>query len=276
MSARITVRRSARPLAPGASRATRLGGLVVRSGRAAHESTLASQEGLPGTCSLYGEVRCNALEELQRDALGRPRPQVVVKVDRSGLNETHPVVKALYAAIDRVLRPIVVAEERRAGAHLIRPGGALRARDQIGLRALNDALNGAFDAPGRAGFEPGSEPSRRAPATVGAEANGRSPGDPAHEPPSQRMGARDRAQGRGRRGGGPLRPRERGRHRLRGAPGVQGSRTSCTSSRLVKGARARLPPLPDARSRGRRRHGVRLGRGGDPREASAPPSLLDP
>jgi hypothetical protein len=161
--ARVTVRRSARPLSPGMSRATRMGGLVVRSGRAAHESTFAAHEGSPGTRSLYGEVRCDALEALQRDALERPRPQVVVKVDRSGLNDNHPVVRALYAAIDGVLRPIVAAEERRARAHLVRAGGALRARDQVGLRALNDALKGAFDMPGKAGFESGGEPSSRAP-----------------------------------------------------------------------------------------------------------------
>jgi hypothetical protein len=164
VTARVTVRRSAQPIAPGTSRATRLGGLVVRSGRAAHESTFASHEGLPGTRHLYGGVRCDALEDLQRAALDRPRPQVVVRVDRSGLNDNHPIVKALYAAIDRVLRPIVADEERRAGAHLVRPGGALRARDQVGLRALNDALKGAFDAPGRAGFTVGKQPSERPPA----------------------------------------------------------------------------------------------------------------
>jgi hypothetical protein len=169
VTARVTVCRSERPISPGMSRATRLGGLVVRSGRAAHESTFASLEGLPGTRHLYGEVRCDALEDLQRAALDRPRPQVVVKVDRSGLNENHPIVKALYAVIDRVLRPIVADEERRAGAHLVRAGGALRARDQVGLRALNDALKGAFDAPGSSGFEPGKHAADRAP-TAGSAA----------------------------------------------------------------------------------------------------------
>jgi hypothetical protein len=177
--ARVTVRRSARPLPPGTSRATRLGGLVVRSGRAAHESTLAGQEGLPGTRHLYGEVTCDALEELQRAALDRPRPQVVVKVDRSGLNENHPVVRALYAAIDSVLRPIVADEERRAGAHLVRTGGALRARDQVGLRALNDALKNAFDTPGTAAFESGGQPSAGPPA-MGAENGDERSAPPAH------------------------------------------------------------------------------------------------
>jgi hypothetical protein len=169
VTARVTVRRSAQPIAPGMSRATRLGGLVVRSGRAAHESTFASHEGLPGTRHLYGEVRCDALEDLQRAALDRPRPQVVVRVDRSGLNDNHPTVKALYAAIDRVLRPIVADEERRAGAHLVRAGGALRARDQVGLRALNDALKGVFDTPGRAAFTAGKQPSERPPAAQEAK-----------------------------------------------------------------------------------------------------------
>jgi hypothetical protein len=81
----------------------------------------------------------------------------------SGLNDNHPVVRARYAAIDGVLRPIVAAEERRARSHLVRAGGALRARDQVGLRALNDALKGAFDAPGKAGFEPGGTPTKQAP-----------------------------------------------------------------------------------------------------------------
>src|SRR5215207_6254245 len=163
ITAQITVRRSAKPLSAGMSRATRLGGLVVRSGRAAHESTFASHEGAPGTRHLYGEVRCDALEALQRDALDRPRPQVVVKVDRSGLNDNHPVVRALYEAVDSVLRPIVAAEERRTHTHLVRPGGALRARDQVGLRALNDALKGTFDSPGKAGFEAGTAPAERPP-----------------------------------------------------------------------------------------------------------------
>ena len=167
--ARITVRRSAQPLSAGMSRATRQGGLVVRSGRAAHESTFASHEGAPGTRSLYGEVRCDALEALQRDALQRPRPQVVVKVDRSGLNDNHPVVKALYAAVDDVLRPIVAAEERRTRAHLVRPGGALRARDQVGLRALNEILKGTFDTPGKSGFESGSTPTDRPALSVADE-----------------------------------------------------------------------------------------------------------
>ncbi|HUO70777.1 MAG TPA: hypothetical protein VMU39_08380 [Solirubrobacteraceae bacterium] len=44
VSARITVRRAKEPLSQGFSRATRRGGLVIRSGRAAHETTLAARK----------------------------------------------------------------------------------------------------------------------------------------------------------------------------------------------------------------------------------------
>jgi hypothetical protein len=180
--ARVIVRRAAEPIPLSPSRATRLGGLVIRSGRAAHETTLAGHEGEPGARHLYGEVICEELEQLQRAALESPRPQVVVKVDRSGLNEHHPFVQRLTSAVERVLRPIVAAEERRAGAHLVRAGRAVQARDQVGLRALNDALRSAFDAPGTAGFERGGA-AAEAPARVEPEP-GAEPGDSSEPSPS--------------------------------------------------------------------------------------------
>jgi hypothetical protein len=163
ISARIVVRRSAEPLSAGFSRATRRSGLTIRSGRSAHETTLAGCEGRPGARHLYGEVVCEAIERLQRSALNAPRPELVVKVDRSGLNDHHAVVKRLYAAIDQVLKPIVAEEERRAGAHLIGTARAVTARDQVGLRALNDALKAAFDHPGATGRDAGTANADHAP-----------------------------------------------------------------------------------------------------------------
>ena len=179
VSARIVVRRATEPLSAGFSRATRRGGLVIRSGRAAHETTLSGFEGRPGARHLYGEVFCEAIEQLQRQALDRPRPELVVKVDRSGLNEHHPIVKRLYAAIDRVLKPIVASEERRAGAHLIGAPRAVTARDQVGLRALNDALKSAFDQPGTAGGEHGTSPADKAPTQPAEQQDEAEPAPPA-------------------------------------------------------------------------------------------------
>ena len=86
-----------------------------------------------------------------------------MRVDRSGLNEAHPLVRQLYAKLERILRPIVDAEERRAGARLVRAGKETAARDAVGLRALNDALRAAFDAPGRAGFARSGPPTEQPP-----------------------------------------------------------------------------------------------------------------
>jgi hypothetical protein len=86
-----------------------------------------------------------------------------VKVDRSGLNEHHPVVQRLYTAIEQVVRPIVDAEERRAGAHRVVPTRAVSARDEVGLRALNDVHKSAFDTPGAKGLLRGAQPSDRPP-----------------------------------------------------------------------------------------------------------------
>jgi hypothetical protein len=161
ITAGVIVRRAAQPIRLSPARAARRGGLVVSSGRAAHETTLAGLEARPGARHLYGEVRCEAIERLQREALDAPRPQIVVRVDRSGLNDAHPLVKRLYTGLERILRPIVDAEERRAGARLVRAGREISARDEVGLRALNDALRAAFDAPGRAGFARGGASEQR-------------------------------------------------------------------------------------------------------------------
>jgi hypothetical protein len=184
--ARVVLRRAAEPIPLSPVRALRRGGLVVRSGRAAHEVTLAGLEGLPGARHLYGDVWCEEIERLQRRALDASRPELVVRADRSGLNEHHPLARHLNAALERVLRPIVDAEERRAGAHLVRAGRALRARDEVGLRQLNDALRTAFDAPGSAGFARGRQPTDRAP---GPDTDVHRPPPADREPPA--TGAQD-------------------------------------------------------------------------------------
>lgn len=183
VTARIVVRRSAAPIAMTPQRATRRGGLVIRSGRAAHEVTLGGHEARPGARHLFGEVWCPAIETLQRRALDSPRPQVLVKVDRSGLNEHHPVIARLYAAIERIVRPIVDAEERRAGAHQINPTRAVSARDEVGLRAINEVLKRAFDAPGSKGFQRGDQSSDRAPSEPPPQAGERQPAAGGTEPP---------------------------------------------------------------------------------------------
>jgi len=184
VAANVVVRRAAQPIPLGPARAARRGGLVVLSGRAAHETTLAGLEARPGARHLYGEVRCEAIEGLQRAALDTPRPQVVVRVDRSGLNDAHPLVRRLHAALERILRPIIESEERRAGARLVRAGKEIAVRDEVGLRALNDALRAAFDAPGQAGFARGGAPTEQQPVEERERQETVTPPPPAPSPSS--------------------------------------------------------------------------------------------
>ena len=72
----------------------------------------------------------------------RPRPQVVVRSIAAGSTTTTPSSVRSTPRSSGVLRPIVAAEERRARSHLVRPAARCSARDQVGLRALNDALKG--------------------------------------------------------------------------------------------------------------------------------------
>ena len=164
--ARIVVRRAERPIAHTPQRALRRGGLLVRSGRAAHEVTLGSVENLPGARHLYGEVLCEAIEEVQRAALESPRPQLVVKADRTGLNEHHPLVQRLYAAIDEVLRPSWPPRSAGPARTWCTPHGAIRARDEVGL-ASSTTRSAPRSTPPARPDSPAADADDRAPATNG-------------------------------------------------------------------------------------------------------------
>ena len=128
----------------------------MRSGRAAHEATLAGLEGRPGARHLYGEVRCDAIEGScsGRRSSRRGRRSSSASTGAASTTRTR-WSRRLYARLERILRPVVDAEERRAGARLVRAGRETAAPDEVGLRALNEALRAAFDAPGQTGFPRG-------------------------------------------------------------------------------------------------------------------------
>lgn len=168
VGARVVVRRARTPFAPNVARALRRGGLLVRSGRAAHEATLTRFENRPGAQFLYGEVRCDAIEDVQRRALVAVQPQVVVRPDRGGLSEHHPLVRRLHAKLGELLEPIVADEERRAGVARIDVAQATRNRDQEGLRTINRVLKQLFREDGAASALPGDQSADDPPA-VGDE-----------------------------------------------------------------------------------------------------------
>jgi hypothetical protein len=96
--ARVTIRRSRTPLPLNVARSLRRGGLLIRSGRSAHEATLGRFDNRPGAQHLYGDVRLDALDDVQRRDLDSMKPELVVRVDRSGLNEHHPLARSCTSA----------------------------------------------------------------------------------------------------------------------------------------------------------------------------------
>ena len=190
VDANVVVRRARTPFAPNVARALRRGGLLIRSGRAAHEATLVRFENRPGAQFLYGEVRCDAIEDVQRRALMAVQPEVVVRPDRGGLSEHHPLVRRLLAKLGELLEPIVAEEERRAGTARIDVAQATRSRDLEGLRTMNRVLRQLFKEDGTASALAGGQPADQAP-TVDVTPTlfedpprHEEPGEPRSEPPS--------------------------------------------------------------------------------------------
>jgi Histidine kinase-, DNA gyrase B-, and HSP90-like ATPase len=114
----------------------RRGGLLIRSGRAAHAATYFEFEGWEGTRRLFGSVTCDAIDVIQRSALDRGESEAIVFSDRSGLNPDHPFTRALHKVVNERLQPIVESEE--GGRAPTRPmADSVRSRRERGLRELN-------------------------------------------------------------------------------------------------------------------------------------------
>lgn len=103
---------------------SRQGGLLIKSGRSVHESTLYSFENNPYAGYFLGSVQWDAIEDLSRefddrDEIDQPidaaNPMQVIRADRRGLNAQHPAVKALKTAVEAVLRPHFERKARELG-----------------------------------------------------------------------------------------------------------------------------------------------------------------
>jgi hypothetical protein len=81
---------------------------VVTSFRACHEATLFGFDEDPYAAKLFGELRCDKIDELQRTG-----EQVVTK-ERDGLRRQHPFTKALFKAAKSVIEQIVTSEKKKA------------------------------------------------------------------------------------------------------------------------------------------------------------------
>jgi hypothetical protein len=83
---------------------TRNGGLIIRSRNAIHESTLFKFDYNPYASRIFGEARCDFIDELMS------RGELVVNDKRDGLDPHHPFTKNLRKVIENELQPIIDRE----------------------------------------------------------------------------------------------------------------------------------------------------------------------
>jgi hypothetical protein len=95
----LTVYKSDRPL--NQEGYTRDGGLLIKSRNAIHDATLFKFDYDPYAASLFGEVRCDYIEELMA------KGELVVGDKRDGLDSHHPFTKALRKVVEAELQPLV-------------------------------------------------------------------------------------------------------------------------------------------------------------------------
>jgi hypothetical protein len=122
--AKLVIERAAKPF-ERAHRRFRMGGILVTSRHAVHESTLFDSrlENDPNALWFYGRLRCEAIDDLLNEWDDRyeadlpptaenPRP-VIDPSRKSGLTKDHPFVQALFGEAKKILKPLVEEERKR-------------------------------------------------------------------------------------------------------------------------------------------------------------------
>ena len=136
----------------GNSKQTRRYGILIRGERAAYEvSTGDKLRTNPVMQRVYGELRLDDIEELQREAdrEANDEAQLIYKADRSGLNADHEFVEAIYSFIDETLAPLVAELEAKAEKKEMTPDmrRQLAKLAQIINKAVDSAPFGGLDDP---------------------------------------------------------------------------------------------------------------------------------
>lgn len=83
---------------------TRDGGLLIRSRNAIHDSTLFKFDYNPYASRIFGEVRCDAIEDFML------RGDLVINDKRDGLDPHHSFTKALRKVVEETLQPVIDRE----------------------------------------------------------------------------------------------------------------------------------------------------------------------
>lgn len=136
----LTVYLSDRPLSQEGY--TRDGGIVIRCRNVIHEATLFKFDCSPYATRLFGEVRCDYIDELMS------RGELVVGDKRDGLDPHHSFTKALRKTVESQLESIVEQEMTVAENEANLQGQELKRRldvvlyeaNRLAFRILRDSL----------------------------------------------------------------------------------------------------------------------------------------
>ena len=121
---------------------TRDGGIVIRSRNVIHEATLFKFDYSPYATRLFGEVRCDYIDELMS------KGELVVDDKRDGLDPHHPFTRSLKKAVECQLEPLVEQEmavvENEANPHrevlMKRFDVVLYEANRLAFRILRDSI----------------------------------------------------------------------------------------------------------------------------------------
>ena len=144
-------------------------GILIVGGRAVYENTLFRFEGKPYSGCFSGRLECPYIDELARDYDGRiqqgsgrtdQNPIPIITRDRDGLEDEHPFVKALAAAVESHLEPLIRQEEMQGKKDAARESPRMRRTlDELGRdlgKLINEDLR-ELDAEGISGGGDGAE-----------------------------------------------------------------------------------------------------------------------
>ena len=124
VTAKLTIKRASRPFDRGDAR-VRLGGILVKSRHAVHESTLfdSSLESDVHAQFFFGKLVCEGIDTLwneyderfehKEDYAANNAKPVIDPSRKTGLTRGHPFVVSLFREVLKRLRPLVEEERRR-------------------------------------------------------------------------------------------------------------------------------------------------------------------
>jgi hypothetical protein len=130
----------------------RTGGILVTTRRSCHEATLFGFDEDPDAANLFGELRCDAIYDLQAGG------EQIVDKNRNGLRKDHPITRELYEAGKKFVEHLLSEkkdEAKRKQKALEDAETAQRFRSAV--KTLNDIANSELQLGGAgAGLGAGS------------------------------------------------------------------------------------------------------------------------